>query len=199
MKSIQNFIISPLNNRYENEIKIGDKKLIINTSIEEFEFISRFAKVIAIPTAYETDINIGDIVVVHHNIFRRWYDQQGSERNSASYFNEDLYFAAPDQIYLYNNNGNWKTFGDYCFIKPVKDKELVGFVKYNNKELKNKGINTGDLVGYPPKREWRFLIDEELLYCMKSKNIFAKYENKGNEVEYNPRWAKSSGRVNKSS
>ena len=199
MKSIQNFIISPLNNRYENEIKIGDKKLIINTSIEEFEFISRFAKVIAIPTAYETDINIGDIVVVHHNIFRRWYDQQGSERNSASYFNEDLYFAAPDQIYLYNNNGNWKTFGDYCFIKPVKDKELVGFVKYNNKELKNKGINTGDLVGYPPKREWRFLIDEELLYCMKSKNIFAKYENKGNEVEYNPRWPKSSGRVNKSS
>ena len=199
MKSIQNFIISPLNNRYENEIKIGDKKLIINTSIEEFEFISRFAKVIAIPTAYKTDINIGDIVVVHHNIFRRWYDQQGSERNSASYFNEDLYFAAPDQIYLYNNNGNWKTFGDYCFIKPVKDKELVGFVKYNNKELKNKGINTGDLVGYPPKREWRFLIDEELLYCMKSKNIFAKYENKGNEVEYNPRWAKSSGRVNKSS
>ena len=199
MKSIQNFIISPLNNRYENEIKIGDKKLIINTSIEEFEFISRFAKVIAIPTAYETDINIGDIVVVHHNIFRRWYDQQGSERNSASYFNEDLYFAAPDQIYLYNNNGNWKTFGDYCFIKPVKDKELVGFVKYNNKELKNKGINTGDLVGYPPKREWRFLIDEELLYCMKSKNIFAKYEYKGDEVEYNPRWAKSGGRINKGS
>ncbi len=69
MRSIQNFIITPLNKRYENELRVGDKKLIINTSIEEFEFISRFAKVIAIPTAYQTEINVGDIVVVHHNIY----------------------------------------------------------------------------------------------------------------------------------
>ncbi len=197
MRSIQNFIITPLNKRYENELRVGDKKLIINTSIEEFEFISRFAKVIAIPTAYQTEINVGDIVVVHHNIFRRWYDQNGEERNSASYFNEDMYFASPDQIYLFNQSNKWKTFGDYCFIKPIKDKDLVGIIKYNNNQLKQKGLKTGDVVGYPPGREWRFLIDEELLYCMKSKNIFAKYEHKGNEVEYNPRWAKGGGRIDK--
>tara|TARA_R100001015_G_C4509101_1_gene81300 strand:- start:16 stop:615 length:600 start_codon:yes stop_codon:yes gene_type:complete len=197
MRSIQNFIITPLNKRYENELRVGNKKLIINTSIEEFEFISRFAKVIATPTAYQTEINVGDIIVVHHNIFRRWYDQNGEERNSASYFNEDMYFASLDQIYLFNQNNKWKTFGDYCFIKPIKDKDLIGVIKYNNNQLKQKGLNTGDVVGYPPGREWRFLIDEELLYCMKSKNIFAKYEHKGNEVEYNPRWAKGSGRINK--
>ena len=129
MRSIQNFIITPLNKRYENELRVGNKKLIINTSIEEFEFISRFAKVIATPTAYQTEINVGDIIVVHHNIFRRWYDQNGEERNSASYFNEDMYFASPDQIYLFNQNNKWKTFGDYCFIKPIKDKDLIGVIK----------------------------------------------------------------------
>ena len=53
--------------------------------------------------------------------------------------------------------------------------------------------------GFHPNtgREWRFLIDEELLYCMKSKNISVKYENQGNEIEYNPRWAKGGGRINK--
>ena len=114
MKSIQNFIVTPVNERYENEVRVDDKKLIVNASIEEFEFISRFAKVVAVPTAYQTSINVGDIVVVHHNIFRRWYSQNGEERNSASYFTEELYFAAPDQIYLFNQKDKWKTFGEYC-------------------------------------------------------------------------------------
>jgi len=197
MRSIENFIITPLTERYENEIRVGKKKLIVNASIEEFEFISRFAKVVAVPTAYQTNINVGDIVVVHHNIFRRWYDQSGLERNSASYFNEELYFAAPDQIYLFNQNNEWKTFGEYCFIKPLKDRDLTGVIKFNNNQLKEKGLKQGDIIGYPPGREWRFLIDEELLYCMKSKNISVKYENQGNEIEYNPRWAKGGGRINK--
>jgi len=207
MKSLYNFIITPLNKRYDNELRIGNKKLIVNTSIEEFEFISRLAKVLAVPTAYETEIKIGDTIIVHHNIFRRWYDNQGEARNSASYFTEEMYFAAPDQIYLYKHDTKWQTFGGYCFIKPIKHKEdslnsndtdLIGVVKYNDTYLEDKGIKEGDLVGFPPKREWRFLIDEELLYCMKSNNIFAKYEYKGNEVEYNPSWAQSSRRINKS-
>tara|TARA_R100000988_G_C3993922_1_gene164502 strand:+ start:59 stop:658 length:600 start_codon:yes stop_codon:yes gene_type:complete len=197
MRSIENFIITPLDERYENEIRVDNKKLIVNASIEEFEFISRFAKVVAVPTAYQTNINVGDIIVVHHNIFRRWYDQTGAERNSASYFNEELYFAAPDQIYLVNKENKWKAFGEYCFIKPLKDRDLTGVIKFNNNQLKQKGLKQGDIIGYPPGREWRFLIDEELLYCMKSKNISVKYENQGNEIEYNPRWAKGGGRINK--
>ena len=111
--------------------------------------------------------------------------------------NEELYFAAPDQIYLFNQNDEWKTFGEYCFIKPLKDRDLTGVIKFNNNQLKEKGLKQGDIIGYPPGREWRFLIDEELLYCMKSKNISVKYENQGNEIEYNPRWAKGGGRIDK--
>ena len=37
------------------------------------------------------------------------------------------------------------------------------------------------------------VIDGQLLYCMKSKDIVIKYdEYKGNETEYNPSWAQSS-------
>ena len=197
MNSLYSFIIKPFEERYNNIKKIGDSSLILNTSIEPHEFVSKKAVVVSTPAAFNTDIKVGNIVYVHHNIFRRWYDQNGEERNSASYFNEDMYFASPDQIYLFNQSNKWKTFGDYCFIKPIKDKDLVGIIKYNNNQLKQKGLKTGDVVGYPPGREWRFLIDEELLYCMKSKNIFAKYEHKGNEVEYNPRWAKGGGRIDK--
>ena len=200
MKSLYKFIITPLNRRYDNEIEVDGKKLIINSSVEEFTFISRQAKVVSIPTEYETKIKVGDTLIVHHNIFRRWFDQKGNERNSSSYFKEDLYFAQPDQIYLYKRNNKWKTFGDYCFVKPVKndnpldnviDKKLVGILKYGNEYLTAQEVNPGDLISFPPKREWEFVVDKELLYCMKSKNIIIKHEYEGYETEYNPRWAQS--------
>ena len=101
MNGLFNFIISPINGRYNNTKKVGDSELIVNTSIEEFVYINRMAKVISTPTAICTNIKEGDTVVVHHNIFRRWYDVRGNERNSRNYFTEDLYFCPLDQIYLY--------------------------------------------------------------------------------------------------
>jgi hypothetical protein len=200
MKSLYKFIITPLNRRYDNEIEVDGKKLIINSSVEEFTFISRQAKVVSIPTEYKTPIKVGDTLIVHHNIFRRWFDQKGNERNSSSYFKEDLYFAQPDQIYLYKRNNKWKTFGDYCFVKPIKndnpldnviDKKFVGILKYGNEYLTAQEVNPGDLISFPPKREWEFVVDKELLYCMKSTNIIIKHEYEGHETEYNPRWAQS--------
>jgi hypothetical protein len=200
MNSLYKFIITPLNRRYDNEIEVDGKKLIINSSVEEFTFISRQAKVVSIPTEYETKIKVGDTLIVHHNIFRRWFDQKGNERNSSSYFKEDLYFAQPHQIYLYKRNNKWKTFGDYCFVKPIKndnpldnviDKKFVGILKYGNEYLTAQEVNPGDLISFPPKREWEFVVDKELLYCMKSTNIIIKHEYEGHETEYNPRWAQS--------
>tara|TARA_B100001778_G_scaffold239896_1_gene200315 strand:+ start:1955 stop:2560 length:606 start_codon:yes stop_codon:yes gene_type:complete len=201
MNSLYKFIVTPLNNRYNNEINVGDKKLIVNSSVEEFTFISREAKVVSLPSEYKTDINVGDTIIIHHNVFRRWYDQKGVERNSSSYFKENLYFVQPDQIFMYKHNDQWKTFGGYCFVKPVKndnkikniiDKKLVGILKYGDKYLEEQGVFPGDLISYPNNREWEFVIDQELLYCMKSTNIIIKHEYQGHEAEYNPSWAQSS-------
>jgi uncharacterized protein YneR len=114
---------------------------------------------------------------------------------------DDMYFCDIDQIYLYKNEGDWKTFGDRCFIKPLKnnddlrlDKEqkLIGILKYGNSSLEALKINEGDLVGYTPDGEFDFIIDDQRLYCMKSNDIVIKYERKGDETEYNPSWARSS-------
>ena len=202
MKGLFNFIISPIDGRYNNEKKVGDSKLIVNTNIEEFVYINRMAIVISIPTAIDTNIKKGDIVVVHHNIFRRWYDVRGNERNSRNYFTEDLYFCPLEQIYLYKQNKEWITNLDYCFIKPVREtdkskveilKQQKGVLKYTNSILTQLDVHKEDVVGFNPMREWEFIIDGQLLYCMKSKDIVIKYDDyKGNETEYNPSWAQSS-------
>jgi hypothetical protein len=201
MRSIFSFIVKPVGERYNNKVKVEDKELIINTKIESFKSVNNVAEVVAVPLAYSTDIKVGDIVVIHHNVFRVFYDIRGNKKNSRSYFMDDLYFCDLDQIYLYKNTGKWKAFGDRCFIKPIKNKDylniakeqrLIGILKYGNSSLEALKINEGDLVGYTPYGEFDFVIDGQRLYCMKSNDIVIKYGHKGNETEYNPSWAQSS-------
>ena len=198
MKSLYDFIIKPLGDRYENEIKIGDKTLVLNTKIESFKSVNNLAVVIETPKAFKTSIQKGDIVLIHHNVFRVFYDMKGVKKNSRSYFKNDLYFCAVDQIYLYKNTEDWKSFGDRCFVMPLKnediltnDKEqkLIGILKYGNNSLKALNINPGDVVGFTPNSEWDFIVDEQRVFCMKSNDIVIKYEHQGNQVEYNPSWA----------
>jgi hypothetical protein len=199
MKSVFSFIVKPVGDRYNNKVKVGDKELIINTKIESFKSVNNIAEVVSVPLAYSTDIKEGDLVVIHHNVFRRFYDIKGKQKDSRSYFMDDLYFCDIDQIYLYKHDTEWKSFGDRCFIIPIKntdylklDKEqsLIGILKYGNSSLKALKINEGDLVGYTPGGEFDFVIDGKRLYCMKSNDIVIKYEYKGNEAEYNPEWTR---------
>ena len=201
MKSIYDFIIQPLGDKYSNTVKISGVDVVVNTKIENWKFVNRLATVIETPLAFNSKIKKGDIVVIHQNVFRTFYDMKGQKKKSRSYFKDDLYFCAIDQIYLYKNSDGWNSFGDRCFIKPIKDNDsltldkeqkLIGILKYGNSSLEALEINQGDLVGYTPNGEWEFLVENERLYCMKSNDIVIKYEYEGNEVEYNPSWAHSS-------
>jgi hypothetical protein len=201
MNSLYDFIVEPVGEKYSNTIKVGNKELVVNTKIENWKFVNRIAKVIKTPLAFKTLIKKGDLMVVHQNVFRTFYDMKGVKKKSRSYFKDNLYFCAIDQVYLYKNNKGYHSFGDRCFIQPIKDNQdltldkersLIGILKYGNSSLNKLEITPGDLVGYTPNGEWEFLVDNERLYCMKSNDIVIKYENQGDEEKYNPSWASSS-------
>ena len=203
MKSVFSFIVKPVGERYDNKIDIDGKELIVNTKIESFKSVNNLAEVVSVPLAYKTDIKEGDLVIIHHNVFRRFYNMKGAQKDSRSSFIDNLYFCDIDQIYLYKSNEKerWKTFGDRCFVKPLKNishlslektRRLIGILKYGNSSLNKLKIDEGDLIGYTPLSEFEFVVDGQLLYCMKSNDIVIKYEYKGDEAEYNPSWTQSS-------
>lgn len=198
MNSLYDFIVKPISNRYNNSVKVGDKTLITNTNIENFKAVSKEALVISTPSNINTPINKGDRIVIHHNVFRRFYDIKGVEKNSRSYFKDDMYFCALDQVYAYFRDNKWNTIFDRCFVKPILNRSKVinsveeyctGIVKYDNKTLNDLGILNGTLVTFKPNRQFEMVIDNERLYCMKSNDIVIKHEYEGNEKEYNPSWA----------
>jgi hypothetical protein len=116
MKSVFDFIVEPYGQRYNNEVKVGDKSLIINTQLETFKAVNNIAKVVEVPLSYKTPVKKGDLIMIHHNVFRRWYNVRGEEKNSKSYFKDGLYFVQQDQVYLYKRKNKWKAFGDRCFV-----------------------------------------------------------------------------------
>ena len=196
MKSVYNFVVTPKGERYNNSKKIGDTNLILNTEIFNHQYINRNATVISTPIIGDTKINIGNEVIVHHNVFRRWHNVKGIEKNSKSYFNEKTYIVNPDQIFLYKQNNIWKVPKGFCWVQPIKNKDKyssskeqdnVGIIKYSDGTF-----NTGDLVGFTPISTYEFIIEGEKLYRVYTKFITIKYEYQGNEETYNPSWAQGS-------
>jgi hypothetical protein len=193
MKSVYNFVVTPIGKRYNNTKKVGDSELILNTEIYNHQYVNRKASVISTPIIGDTDIQAGDDVIVHHNVFRRWHNVKGIEKNSKSYFNESTYIISQDQIFLYKRYWEWKTPKGYCWVKPLKntdkfnveqEKPLQGIVKYSDGT-----VDVNSLVGFKPNAEYEFIIDGERLYRVLSNFITIKYEYQGDEKEYNPSWA----------
>ena len=183
------FVIEPVGERYNNSVSVDNKSLIINTEIYNHEYVNRRGVVVSCPIAGKYDILPGDDVIVHHNVFRRWHDVKGQERNSKAYFKENKYIVSADQIFLYNN----KAMPGYSFVQPLVDQNNLS----EDKEDPYKGVivysdgtyNKGEIVGYTPFSQYEFIINNQKLYRVMNKFITIKYERKGNEKTYNPSWA----------
>jgi|TARA_B100000085_G_C18526341_1_gene506006 hypothetical protein len=201
MKHLYAYIVEPIEGRYTNNKKIDNSNLILNTSIENHKFVNRYGKVVQTPINQTSNINIGDTVIVHHNVFRRFYDMRGKSKNSMSYFKEDKYFCYNDQIFLYKQNNKWHTPNGFCFVKPIKEdnllsdqkeKPLTGVLKHLGSDLRSFNLKVNDLVGFTPNSEYEFVIDNNRMYRVPLNSISIKYDRKGTEVEYNPSWLQSS-------
>ena len=185
MRSPFFFIVKPLNGgRYDNKKNIGGVEIITSTSKEDHKHSNRFAEVISLPMGYVGPVKEGDLLLVHHNVFKFYYDMKGRERSSHNFFKDDLFFVDDDQYFMYYNGESWKTHWRYCFVSPVAKKDfyldkpgneepLVGILRYSNEELSLLGYKEGDEVIFEPDSEYEFVVNGEKLYRMFTKNIKA--------------------------
>ena len=54
MNSLFDFIVEPYGQRYNNQVKVGDKSLIINTELENYKSVNNIGKIVSVPLAYKT-------------------------------------------------------------------------------------------------------------------------------------------------
>jgi len=186
MRSPFYFIAKPVNGkRYNNTKEIGGVEFIISTSEEDHKFSNRFAEVVELPLNYDGDIVKGDILLVHHNVFKFYNDMKGRQKSGKSFFRDDLFFIEPDQFFMYKHGSTWNAYDRYCFVKPIPPTDsyikkpfshepLIGLMKYPNAYLREHGIKEEDMVCFSPDSEYEFTVDEEKLYRMYDHQITIK-------------------------
>ena len=197
MQSVFNYLVTPQGGRTTGQTTIEGQELLLNTELQNHEYSNRVGVILSLPLAKKyQELREGDEVILHHNVFRRFRDVRGEEKNSKSYLTEETYLAQPDQIYAYKRDGEWKALEGFCFVAPIKEtkmfsiekeKPLVGVVKYCTC-----GLEVDNIVGFIPTSEYEFIIEGQRLYRVPTNSITINYGHKGNEEEYNPSWAEGS-------
>lgn len=185
MRSPHGFIVSPLGDVRYNSVRNG---IIISTSKEDASNSNRTARVIELPIGYEGPVEKGDLLIVHHNVFKFYNDMQGREKSGKSFIKDNLFFVDDEQWFMFKKEGkDWQARGKYCFVEPKPlntffmtvpgiEYHLTGQIAYSNDELADLGIYAGDFVGFTPESEYKFNIDGRELYRMFTKNICLKIE-----------------------
>jgi hypothetical protein len=179
MKSIHYFIVTPLNG--ERYVNTNDSGIIINTSIEDGHTTQRLGIVEVLPINYDGVINIGDIVVVHHNTFRTELNNKGVPVSNKRNIKDNLFYIEEELIYLRVRGEDVIANKNYCFVEKVyhfcdinKDqrvKEQYGKIVYPNQDMINKGLVAGVQVGFKKESEYVFNIFGQELYMMKDHRI----------------------------
>jgi hypothetical protein len=186
MKSPFYFIAKPIDGkRYNNTKEIGGVEVITSVSEEDFRFSNREAEVIETPLGYKGPIEPGDILLVHHNVFKFYSDMQGRQKSGRSFFKDDLFFIDTEQFFLYKHKDDWMTYDRYCFVEPVDVEDsyiykatskepLVGTMRYPNEYLLSQGVNPGDKVAFKPESEYQFEIDGVKMFRIYDHRITVK-------------------------
>jgi len=176
MKSLSEFICKPHGGvRYNNSKEISGKKFFLNTDADDHKYSNRYAEVIEVPSGYNGVVQKGDILLVHHNVFKFYTGSKGRNMSGKSFLDADLFLIDHEQFYAYKRDGNWTPMPKYSFVKPVKhspgismemtgNTPLHGEVWMATEEVQKKGAKVGSVIIFTPESEYEFDIDGTIVY-----------------------------------
>lgn len=178
MRPLFSTLVVPKGNRYNNT-KNG---FIVNTTIDEkdFHYTNRIGVVTVLPKQASI-LEVGDEIIVHHNVFRKYWGFQGLLRTSSNDIDTGEFSVNDDQIFAYKRNDVWTAIDDWVFVKPIKKEH--GLIQYDfetHVKLEGnivfgapEGFKTSDRVVFRPFSEYEFDIEGEILYRMHRNDLTA--------------------------
>lgn len=192
MKAINEFIIE-VGKAFKDTISHGSLELYANHITQQNELSNRFGKVINLPMAINSEIEIGAEVIIEPTVlFKQVY--RGKEQESRFLVNKQKgwYRLTPDMIILYKNPGKeWQGHNNNLFVEPIeqveqktasgiiipedkKRKDAYATVAYLNEKLKKEDIQVGDKICYPAENKFEFEFQGKTYLYLKNMHVLGK-------------------------
>lgn len=170
-------------------------ELYVDTKFNEFEHRTTDAPVVAVPFKYETGVEPGDTLYFHHLVvMNEGQVLTGEDNNYLVRYDPD--HAVNNQAIAYKKKGTneiiplkgWsllekvneeeKTLkSDVIEIVTLKDKNPTrGRVAFMSEEIKEYGLNVGDVVGFKENMDYRITIDGKEYYRTRVEDLLYVYE-----------------------
>lgn len=198
MKGTKNFIIQ-LDEIYSETFKTeGGLELIGNVDFTAERQSNRIAKVVGIPSLYETEIKEGYEVLIDasplyrqiYNGNKQWYQSMVNEDKNQFYLEKDMVICFRE-----NKDAEWKGFLKNCLVKPIMEEakiekktnsllilpETVSKPKfsgkvnmtYSNTELNELGVKNGDTLYMDIRGGIDYWIEGVKYWWIRNKDLFA--------------------------
>lgn len=189
MKAVCSVILKS-NGSYNNTELVNGVEYTVNVSIDNVESINRTAEVVTAP--FNSGLNPGDEVIVHHNIMRENIHVDGKKRKSHFHIANDYYECPVSEVLMKRDKeGKWITLLDFVFLRPIKEEDIKldhGLVlsPYSRKGMKDlravlaitnkklKGVEVGEVVVFSRNSEHEFLIDGVKMFKCEVCDILGK-------------------------
>lgn len=183
MKSLTEFICKPLGGkRYNNSKNIAGKEVFLSVDADDHVYSNRYAKVIEVPNRYTGPVMPGDILLVHHNVFKFYTGSKGRNMSGKSFLDADLFLIDHEQFYAYKRDGKWTPMPKYSFILPTTyghglsveikgNTPLHGEVWLTTPEMRSNGVVEGEKIIFTPESEYEFDIDGTIAYRVMNSDI----------------------------
>ena len=176
MQSLYKTIVVPEGDRYNN----SDDNLILNTKIEikDYSYTNRVGIVVEPPVHNPFELKKDDRILVHHNVFRKYWGFSTRLRTSSSDLNNGTFGVEPDQLFAKDSGSGWEMLYGNILVEPIEAPEttlildLDVFIPRQGKVLY--GAHKGSTIGFKPGREYEFRFDGMRVYKMHESDIICK-------------------------
>lgn len=186
-----NFVVH-LENTMVDQVELSNGvSLYIDTKYDEFKHRVNEGEVAYIPYNYNTEIETGDTIYFHHLVVLNGGQKlPGHDNHYVVFYNPDTVINS--QVIAYRKKGSNSVIpmSGWSILKHVDEPEkelkssvieLVklkedntpskGAIAFDSEDIKTLELNVGDVVGFAKNMDYRFKIDGDEYYRVRTEDL----------------------------
>lgn len=189
IKPLDVFIVNIPNKTKETYKMSNGFEIYVDTRFNEFEHRVNEGTVVATPIKYDTGVEEGDVLYFHHHVVINDGQPMTGEKDTYVVRYDDKN-TVNSQVIGYKHKGEVRGLSGWSLLEPVEPDSVTsdqvltvdlqekvylrGTVAFPFEGMGELGLKIGDVVGFPPNRDYAVKVDGRTYFRVRSEDLLYK-------------------------